>query len=172
MNPGIEDAIEVEFALSKRDYRAAARLYHSQRRIRWLPRLGALMLVGLALAEIVAKDYVLVLMASMGIIFILSLPFIVLWIQSSASHRRSAYAGALVRLLIKQDELHIESLIGESTIRHLMNVVDARDGILCYLDKNMCIFIPRRAFGSDEQHRIAVERLKGLTLPVQYGSSF
>lgn len=162
------DTIEAEFTLTRRDYLAAAKLFQSRRAIRWLPRLLALLLVGLLITELLVGDFEVALLASMGIIFILFFPFIVLRLQVYNSYRRATYRGAPIRVRIEREEFHTESVIGTSTVRHLHKVLDGRDGILCYVSNNQSFFIPRRAIETEEQYALAVERLRQLTLPVQY----
>ncbi len=162
------DAIEAEFTLTRRDYLAAAKLFQSRRAIRWLPRLVALLLVGLMIIELSVGDFEAAILAIMGVIFILSLPYIVLRLQVHTSYRRATYKGAVIRVRIEPDELHTESVIGTSTIRHLHKVLDGRQGILCCISNNQSIYIPRRAIEDNGQFALAVERLRQLTLPIQY----
>lgn len=162
------DTIEAEFTLTRRDYLAAAKLFQSRRAIRWLPRLLALLLVGLSIVELLVGDFEAALLSSMGVIFILLLPFTVLRLQVHTSYRRATYKGVSMRVRIDQDEIHTESIIGTSTIRHLYRVLDGREGILCCISNNQSIFIPRRAIEGEKRLALALERLRQLTLPIQY----
>jgi hypothetical protein len=164
----VEESIEVEFALTKHDYLIVAKMNRSQTGIPWLLRLAVLILIGMAVVEAFLGDWTLVLLAVMGLTLLAVTPLIIVRIIVRLSYNRDIYAGAHVKMWIDTNELRTESVIGSSTIRHLDKVVESQHGILCHLGASPYLFIPRRAFTDDEQFRLAVERLRQLTLPIQY----